>query len=111
MAKGNTAWMSGRTGRGSAGVAAGGPGPSEVRMQIGTGDDVAALVLGAQLDAVQGHAVARALGSEVFGLAQPRLAHWLGLALRRFGCAGASASYPGIGNEPPMVRALGQGRW
>lgn len=32
---------------GGAGVAAGGPGPGEVRMQIGAGDDIAALVQGA----------------------------------------------------------------
>jgi hypothetical protein len=32
---------------GGAGVAAGGPCPGEVRMQIGAGDDIAALVQGA----------------------------------------------------------------
>jgi len=86
--------------RGGAGVAAGGPGPSEVRMQIGTGDDVAAMVLGAQLDAVQGHAVARALGPEVFRLAQPRAAYRLGLAYAALGARARAHLVRRIGNEP-----------
>src|SRR5271156_976699 len=55
---------------GGAGVAAGGPGPGEVRMQVGAGDDVAAQAVGAQLDAVEGDAMARAQCVEVLGLAQ-----------------------------------------
>jgi hypothetical protein len=68
-------------GGGGAGVAVGGPGPGEVRVQIGAGDDVAASALGLQLDAVQGHAMAGALGVEMFGFAQARLAYRAGLAV------------------------------
>jgi len=69
-------------GGGGAGVTTSGPGPGEVGVQIGAGDEVAAVVLGAQLDAVEGHAMAWSLGAEMLGLAQARLAHWLGLARR-----------------------------
>ncbi len=57
--------------RGGAGVTAGGAGPGEVRMQIGAGDDIAALVQGAQLDAVQSDAMACPHGVEMLRLAQP----------------------------------------
>ena len=56
---------------GGAGVAAGGPGPSEMRMQIGAGNHVAALIGGPQLDAVQRHAMARMEGVKMLRLAQP----------------------------------------
>src|SRR6267154_3434597 len=75
--------------RGGAGVTAGGAGPGEVRMQIGAGDDVAALVEGTQLDAVQGHAMAGTLGVEM-----PRLAH-SGLAYRGRFAVAAKPPWPG----------------
>src|ERR1700693_5509847 len=75
--------------RGGAGVAAGGAGPGEVRMQIGAGDDVAALVEGAQLDAVQGHAMAGTLSMEMLRLAHP------GSAYRRRFAVAAKPPWPG----------------
>src|ERR1700693_2500508 len=69
--------------RGGAGVAAGGAGPGEVRMQIGAGDNVAALVEGAQLDAVQGHAMAGTLSMEMLRLSGPRDARPCPFAWRR----------------------------
>jgi len=65
---------------GGAGVAACSPSPSKVRVQVGAGDDVAAHVERAQLDAVQGHAVPWALGLEVLGLTQPWTAYRRGFA-------------------------------
>ena len=43
---------------GGAGMTARGPGPGEVRVQVGAGNDVTPRVIGAQFDAVQGDAMA-----------------------------------------------------
>ena len=74
---------------GGAGMTARGPGPGEVRMQIGAGDDVAAIALRPQFDAVQGHTMARTLGVEMLGLAQAWPAYRLGFAV------GAQPTRPG----------------
>ena len=64
-------------------------------MQVGAGDDVAALVLGAQFDAFQGHAMAAAFVPEM--LAQAWLAH-------RIGFAGATE---GLWPRAHLVRGVG----
>ena len=85
--------------RRGAGVTAGGPRPGEMGVQIGAGDDEAALVERTQLDAVQRHAVARTLGTKVLGLAQARLAHRFGFARAAEGTWSRTHLVGSVGDE------------
>jgi len=98
-------------GSGGAGVAAGGPGPAEVRMQVGAHDDVTAIAQGAQFDAVQSDAMAGAFGPEMLEFTQAYGVHGLGFARPAVGVGDERILSGASAIRRPMVRALGQGRW